>query len=66
MLAVLSLALSAGTAFATPTWSLQTTPNEGEEDNVLTGVSCTSTEACTAVGFHISAGISRTLAERFE
>jgi hypothetical protein len=47
-------------------WSIQPTPNPGNQNNRLSGVSCTSASACTAVGFagNFGAG-SLTLAERW-
>jgi hypothetical protein len=46
-------------------WSVMTTPNTAEEDNVLVGVSCTSAEACTAVGYDNGTGAVKLLAERW-
>lgn len=48
-------------------WSIQTTPNrEGATRNILLGVSCTSSSACTAVGGDFpSTGPQETLAERW-
>ena len=48
-------------------WSLQTTPNPtGATVSYLYGVSCTSTTACTAVGYSGSTNANReTLAERW-
>jgi len=48
-------------------WTIQTTPNPTEaKDSYLAGVSCTSAEACTAVGRYISsAGKTLALAERW-
>jgi hypothetical protein len=46
-------------------WSLQHTANPtGATDTVLSGVSCTSASACTAVGFYYN-GTDKTLAERW-
>jgi hypothetical protein len=42
-------------------WSIQSTPNPNNVDNVLDGVSCSSATACTAVG----SGVNAPLAERF-
>lgn len=33
-------------------WTIQSTPNPGRSDTSLYGLSCTSTGACTAVGFY--------------
>jgi hypothetical protein len=46
-------------------WSIQATPNPtGAEGSILAGVSCTSANACTAVGDYAdSSGIQDTLAE---
>jgi hypothetical protein len=46
------------------TWSVQTTPNpSGATSSFLEAVSCTSTSACTAVGYYFSSGTYETLAE---
>jgi hypothetical protein len=47
-------------------WTIQATPGapEGVEYNGLAGVSCSSSEACTAVG-HAKSGSETTLAERW-
>ncbi len=47
------------------TWSIKPSPNQGTSNNVLNGVSCTSSSSCTAVGNYtnISTGSFRTLAE---
>ncbi|HEX5527279.1 MAG TPA: fibronectin type III domain-containing protein [Solirubrobacterales bacterium] len=49
------------------TWSVQTTPNRtGATGNILLGVSCTSSTACTAVGGDFpSTGPQETLVERW-
>jgi hypothetical protein len=49
-------------------WTIQTTPNPtGARRSSLSGVSCTSATACTAVGnYKNSAGRQVTLAERWE
>jgi hypothetical protein len=45
-------------------WSIQTTPNpSGTTSSVLSGVSCNSANACTAVGSYQNAHIVQTLAE---
>jgi len=46
-------------------WSVQTTPNPNDAPvSELSGVSCTSADACTAAGFHTkSSGTGATLAE---
>ena len=45
-------------------WSIQPTPNPGS-GSTLTGVSCTSPSACTAVGYYFTGNTSATLAERW-
>ena len=47
------------------TWTIQETPNPKEaKTSVLAGVSCTSSEACVAVGRYVSsAGVEKTLVE---
>jgi hypothetical protein len=48
------------------TWTIKSTPNpSGAQPSELTGVSCTSATACTAVGGSRSAGTEVTLAERW-
>ena len=49
-------------------WTIQATPNPaGSSASVLSGVSCSSATACTAVGFYTdSTGTTRTLAERWD
>jgi hypothetical protein len=48
-------------------WTVQSTPNPAAaKESVLSGVSCTSSTACTAVGhYRISAGVNVMLAERW-
>jgi hypothetical protein len=48
-------------------WSVQETPNPtGAKESTLFGVSCTSSTACTAVGYYVnSSGSVVTLAERW-
>lgn len=47
-------------------WAVQPTPNPaGATGSVLRGLACTSATACTAVGSYVSAGVTRTLAERW-
>jgi len=47
--------LSTGIAAATPSWAIQTTPNgPGATTSVLSGVSCTSSSACVAVGYYVN------------
>ncbi len=47
-------------------WQVQFTPHQPEEvDSELLGISCVSSSVCTAVGRYESAGIYRTLAERW-
>ncbi|MEO6471167.1 MAG: hypothetical protein ABIR57_04835, partial [Aeromicrobium sp.] len=56
------------TADAAPsTWTVQTTPNpNGAAYNYLSGVSCVSATACSAVGnYDLSSGGTKTLAERW-
>jgi hypothetical protein len=48
-------------------WAIQTTPTPtGATSSVLSGGSCTSPTACTAVGRYTSAGVTHTLAERWD
>jgi hypothetical protein len=48
-------------------WTLQTTPSpNGTSGTSLFGVSCTSANACTAVGTNTADSRSRTLAERWD
>jgi hypothetical protein len=47
-------------------WTVQTTPNPPDSSPVLSGVSCTSPTACTAVGEYISGQTQATLAERWD
>ena len=56
------------TAAGPATWGVQRTPNPtGAEDSVLSGVSCPSRRACTAVGHSTnSAGVGVPLAERWD
>jgi hypothetical protein len=47
-------------------WAIQATPNpSGAQDSFLSGVSCTSTTACIAVGYYASGSSEVTLAERW-
>jgi hypothetical protein len=46
-------------------WSLQTSPNASESENVLFSVSCASSSACTAVGYAFSGGTWVPLIERW-
>jgi hypothetical protein len=66
LLTVLLLLTSAPAAFAA-TWTVQSTPNpSGVASSALTGVSCSSSVSCIAVGFSTSsAGKERALAERW-
>jgi hypothetical protein len=52
---------------STNTWSIQTTPNpSGATSSLLSGVSCTTATACTAVGDYANAsGTGVTLAESY-
>jgi hypothetical protein len=52
---------------ATQSWAVQATPNPVGTNTYLTGVSCTSATACTAVGtyYYLDAGVPVTLAERW-
>lgn len=43
--------LAPGSAAASPTWSLDTSPNGGTQQNLLPAVSCLSPTACVAVGY---------------
>ena len=46
------------------TWSIVTSPNTSPtQSNELSGVSCSSPSACTAVGYYFTAGGSQTLIE---
>jgi hypothetical protein len=48
-------------------WTIQPTPNPtGASSSSLSGLSCTSATACTAVGNYISGGVTQTLAERWD
>jgi hypothetical protein len=48
-------------------WTIPSTPNPtGASDSVLEAVSCTSANACTAVGYANQAGTGVTLAERWD
>jgi hypothetical protein len=46
-------------------WSIVASPNQGGNNNVLSGVSCSSASACTAVGDFVNGkkGVTRTLVE---
>ena len=44
-------------------WSIAAAPNQGEEANILSGVSCLSRVWCTAVGYYNALGVVRTLVE---
>jgi hypothetical protein len=48
-------------------WAIQTTANPvGARESMLNGISCTSSNECTAVGHYInSSGVKMTLAERW-
>ena len=60
-LALLATAVPAGAQALT--WSVVPSPSPGSGD-ALSGVSCVSAEACTAVGtYHTSSGGARTLIE---
>jgi len=49
------------------TWTIQPTPNPpGASASYLSGVSCASPMVCTAVGYSITAGVTTTLAERYQ
>jgi hypothetical protein len=55
-----------GEAFASKKWSIKETPDPKEPSGGLPGISCTSSEACTAVGHALnSTGTEVTLAERW-
>jgi hypothetical protein len=49
-------------------WSIQNTPNPGDNRDQLDAVSCTSAAACTAVGFYINSsnGTSAPIVERWD
>jgi hypothetical protein len=47
-------------------WGIQSSPNGSGTESELTGVSCRSTKACTAVGFAGAAGPIVTLAEAWD
>lgn len=65
--ATLLILLIPFTVLASSGWSLQTTPNpSGAMNTFLTGVSCNTATACTAVGYSISTSETvTTLAERW-
>ena len=65
---VLAWSASAAGASGPPAWSVQATPNPvGATDSVLSGVSCSSATACTAVGhFTNRSGAGVALAERWD
>ncbi len=65
--ATLALCLAAAETAAARGWSIQRAPDpEGAQYSVLSGVSCTSPEACIAVGYFTNrAGVGVTLAERW-
>lgn len=44
-------------------WNIVSSPDTGSGTNVLTGVSCTSSSACTAVGYDYSSNTGATLVE---
>lgn len=49
------------------TWSVVPSPNGGSAGNLLNGVSCTSTIACTAVGSYVNAaGVRQALVETWD
>ena len=48
-------------------WAIVTAPHpEGATASTLENVSCTSSTACTAVGFYIVEGVEKTLVERWD
>ncbi len=47
-------------------WSVEPSPNKGSGENYLTGVSCVSATACTAVGDGSSTHKNRTLVETWD
>ena len=63
----LALCLASAAAAVAAGWSIQRTPNPaGAKYSVLSGVSCVSRKACTAVGYFTNrAGAGVTLAERW-
>jgi hypothetical protein len=47
------------------TWALQSAPAPvGATASALEGVTCTSADACVGVGYYVSGGVTKTLAER--
>ena len=53
-------------SWGTPAWAIQHTPNPaGSHGSVLSGVSCASARACTAVGSYSNGTTGLTLAERW-
>jgi hypothetical protein len=68
LIGLVTATLTASAAGAvTPAWHIQPTPNPaGAILSALTGVSCNSATACTAVGYYYNAGpVEVTLAERW-
>src|SRR5262249_38965108 len=47
------------------TWSTTTTVNPGGTESLFADVSCTSSTACTAVGYYVESGWSKALIERY-
>ena len=46
------------------TWTIATSPNSGTGSNILTGVACTSSTSCIAVGYYFNiSSIAQTLVE---
>jgi Ser-Thr-rich glycosyl-phosphatidyl-inositol-anchored membrane family len=45
------------------TWAIMASPNQGSSTNLLTGVACSSSTSCTAVGGYTSSGTYQTLVE---
>jgi hypothetical protein len=60
-------ALGAGAASASPPWAIRTSPNPASATySQLSGASCSSANACTAVGYYIVSGfVEMTLAEHW-
>jgi hypothetical protein len=44
-------------------WSVATSPNQGSDDNFLSGVSCPSATSCQAVGVYDNGSVDQTLVE---
>src|SRR5438132_9152190 len=65
-LVVVATLLASGRADAAAVWTIQSTPNPIVPTGGFSGVACTSTSACTAVGdYSASSNETHTLAERW-